>query len=216
VNPLTGAIVLALVAAVAGLLVAEHRQDLRGRWLTKPLASTCFVVLGWQVGALEQPWGGAMLAGFVGCWWGDVLLIPKDRRAFLAGIVAFALGHVGFAVAFAQRGIDPVRAAATAVLLLPLGGVVLRWLWPHVAGVMRVAVPAYVLIICTMVALAAGTTGVVGSGSGLGLLLGATLFWLSDLCVARERFVTTGFVNRAVGLPLYYGALVVLALACAR
>jgi hypothetical protein len=41
------------------------------------------------------------------------------------------------------------------------------------------------------------------------------LFWLSDLCVARERFVTQGFVNRAIGLPLYYGAVLVLALASA-
>ena len=156
-----------------------------------------------------------MLAGFVGCWWGDVLLMPDDRRAFLAGIAAFALGHVGFAVAFVLRGQVATIAMATAVCLAPLGLVVLRWLWPHVRGVMRVAVPSYVGIICTMVATAAGTASLASWGSGAALVVGACLFWLSDLCVARERFVTQGFVNRAIGLPLYYGAQLVLALACA-
>ncbi len=41
------------------------------------------------------------------------------------------------------------------------------------------------------------------------------LFYLSDLFVARERFVTSAFVNRLVGLPLYYGGQVLLALSVA-
>ena len=32
------------------------------------------------------------------------------------------------------------------------------------------------------------------------------MFFLSDLCVARDRFVSPGWENRAVGLPLYFGA----------
>jgi len=40
---------------------------------------------------------------------------------------------------------------------------------------------------------------------------GAVLFWLSDLAVARDRFVRPGFVNPLVGLPLYYAAQLLLA-----
>ena len=40
---------------------------------------------------------------------------------------------------------------------------------------------------------------------------GALAFYLSDLSVARDRFVRPAFVNRAWGLPLYYGAQFVLA-----
>ena len=40
---------------------------------------------------------------------------------------------------------------------------------------------------------------------------GAVLFYVSDLFVARERFVTPGFVNKALGLPLYYGGQLLLA-----
>jgi uncharacterized membrane protein YhhN len=43
--------------------------------------------------------------------------------------------------------------------------------------------------------------------------LGAVLFAASDLFVARDRFVRPGLANRALGLPLYYAAQVLLALA---
>jgi len=34
--------------------------------------------------------------------------------------------------------------------------------------------------------------------------LGATCFYFSDLSVARDRFVQKGYINRLIGLPLYY------------
>jgi hypothetical protein len=43
------------------------------------------------------------------------------------------------------------------------------------------------------------------------LLFAAVLFYLSDLSVARDTFVAPGFVNRAWGLPLYYGAQLIFA-----
>jgi hypothetical protein len=44
-----------------------------------------------------------------------------------------------------------------------------------------------------------------------GVRAGALLFYLSDLLVARDRFVRPGIVNRVVGLPLYYAAQLLLA-----
>jgi hypothetical protein len=38
------------------------------------------------------------------------------------------------------------------------------------------------------------------------------LFYLSDLAVARQRFVHASFVNRAFGLPLYYAAQILIGL----
>jgi hypothetical protein len=43
------------------------------------------------------------------------------------------------------------------------------------------------------------------------VLLGAVMFYASDLSVARDRFVKRGFLNRVWGLPLYYAAQLVLA-----
>ncbi len=39
-----------------------------------------------------------------------------------------------------------------------------------------------------------------------GLLFSAVAFFLSDLCVARERFLVSSLWNKAFGLPLYFGA----------
>ena len=43
------------------------------------------------------------------------------------------------------------------------------------------------------------------------LPVGAGLFIVSDVAVARQTFVQPGFVNRLWGLPLYYGGQLLLA-----
>ncbi len=195
------------------LLVAEARGSAVGKWLTKPLASAGFLWLSLSVGALQSAWGQAVFVGLCLCWLGDVLLIPKDKRAFLLGLVSFLLGHVGFVVAFLMFGVHATWTAVAAAVLAVFGGLVLRWLWPHLSATMRGPVVAYVTVIAAMVAAAAGLAGT-GEPSGPRLLvpLGATLFFLSDLCVARNRFVAPGFLNRLVGLPLYYAGVVLIAL----
>jgi uncharacterized membrane protein YhhN len=65
---------------------------------------------------------------------------------------------------------------------------------------------AYCLAISAMLWLALGT-------AQPEVRLGALLFYGSDLFVARDRFVAPGAVNRLLGLPLYYAAQVLLALA---
>jgi uncharacterized membrane protein YhhN len=71
---------------------------------------------------------------------------------------------------------------------------------------MKGPVIAYCVVISAMLWLAVGV-------GRIEVTLGAVLFYLSDLAVARDRFVAPAFVNRLVGLPLYYGAQVLLALA---
>jgi uncharacterized membrane protein YhhN len=71
---------------------------------------------------------------------------------------------------------------------------------------------AYVAVISVMVVLAFGSYG---SGATWLIPLGATLFFASDLFVARNQFVAPGTVNRVWGLPLYYAAQILLALSTA-
>jgi uncharacterized membrane protein YhhN len=67
---------------------------------------------------------------------------------------------------------------------------------------MRVPVVAYALTISAMVVLAVGTQREHPTPA---LLTGAVLFFLSDLTVARDRFVHPGCPNRLIGLPLDFG-----------
>ena len=73
---------------------------------------------------------------------------------------------------------------------------------------MRRPVWLYVVAISTMMAMAAGACAVDGNWL---IPLGALLFLLSDLAVARDRFITPGFINRAWGLPMYFCGQVLLA-----
>ena len=137
------------------------------------------------------------------------MLIPKSSdAAFKGGLVSFLLGHVVLVVAFAWRGLDPTGLAAAALLSAVAVVLALRWLRPHVPDSFRVPVHAYVAVISLMVVSAAGATA---AGAGVAVLVGSLLFYVSDLAVARERFVEKSFSNRAWGLPLYYAATLVLA-----
>jgi len=201
--------VAAVLVSVAALLVSEARGDRVGVWVCKPAASVLFVLAGMSQDPFATPYGRWVAAGLVLGAVGDVLLIPKDPRAFLAGLGSFLLGHVAYAAGFVARGVAWDHAGmALLVMLVPLL-LVGRWLLPNVKGGMRVPVLAYMVVITVMVALAYGSTAQLG---GWPILVAAVAFFLSDLSVARDRFVAHAFVNKAWGLPLYYGAQVLFAL----
>ena len=193
---------------VGALLWVLATGRTRWEWVVKPAAAATFLVTGVLAGALDSGFGRVLFAGLVLAALGDVLLIPKSKASFLGGLIAFLLGHVAYAVAFLVRGVDVPFTAGAALLLGLVSVPVLRWLWPHVERPMRGPVVAYIVVITAMVAVAAGT---VRRFEGWLLLVGAVAFYLSDLAVARERFVKRGFVNRAWGLPLYFFAQMLLA-----
>ena len=200
---------VATVVAVIGLLSSEYRGSRSGVWVAKPLASTGFIAVALAAGALETPYGLAVLAALVLCWVGDVFLIPKGASTlFLVGLVSFLLGHLAFAVAFSLRGSDLLWMAVATVLALPPAFAVLRWLHPHLPDRMRTPVVAYVAVISLMLVTAVGAAVAAGPAA---IGVGAICFYLSDLHVARHRFVSRSFWNKSWGLPLYYGAQLILA-----
>jgi uncharacterized membrane protein YhhN len=193
------------VVAVGLFLVLHVAADARGAALARALgkiaASAAFIVLALSRG-VDTAFDRLVLAGLVLSAAGDVLLLSARSQAFLAGLVAFLLAHLAYAAAFA-----PVArpSAMLAIAIAAAGVLVLRWLWPRLGG-MKVPVVVYCLAISAMLWLALG----VGRTE---VRLGAILFYASDLFVARDRFAAPGRLNRLVGLPLYYAAQVLLALA---
>jgi uncharacterized membrane protein YhhN len=79
---------------------------------------------------------------------------------------------------------------------------------------MRFPVIGYVAVITTMVVggIAVSVHGnTVDPTAPLLATSGAIAFYASDLAVARDKFVAKEAVNRAIGLPLYYGAQLLIA-----
>jgi uncharacterized membrane protein YhhN len=194
---------------VGALLIAEWREARLGIWLAKPLAACCYIGLALQQGALDSSYGVWVLAALLGSWWGDVLLIPRNAPGvFRAGVLCFLLGHLGFVVAFCTRGLSIGASALAAPLVGVAAVLILRWLNPKVSDDMRIPVQIYIAVISLMLTLAIGTVSHLWSAY---LLLGAAMFCVSDLAVARDRFVSPGFWNGAWGLPLYFGGQLLLA-----
>lgn len=128
-------------------------------------------------GALGLAVAGGIL-GAVGDWY---LARPGDR-SFLAGMAAFAAGHLAYVALFVQAAtVWPGWAEAVAVLALALSTEL--WLAPG-AGALLWPVRGYVVVICAMLLVALTLP------PGL-ILLGAALFVVSDLLLAVGKFMVT-------------------------
>lgn len=192
-----GALALSLVGEVTG------RAPLRA--VGKTVASLSFVAYALHRGVPAQaPHGAAVLAALLLSVVGDVALLGESKRAVLGGIAAFLLAHVAYVVAFVQLGPALPGVAAAALVVAPFG----LWMQRRLAagaGGLAPAVGAYIVVISAMVALATGVAWRGGEGAVL-VLVAAVLFFVSDLFVARQRFVVRSSINRVVGLPIYYVA----------
>lgn len=197
--------VLAAVTLGLLLVLGERGGSRRAKWALKPVTSALFLLAAFLQDP-QQPYDWLVVAALLLSAVGDVALIPASRRWFLAGLVAFLLGHVAYALAFWSRPepwiFRPLAVAAIAAASLAT----YAWLRPHLGSMLRPVV-AYMTVITLMLA-AAWSLGPPGwTAATVQIALAATLFYVSDLTVARARFVPgTGFANRAVGLPLYYVA----------
>ena len=200
------AIIISALSLLVGLLYSAAKESNRGMLITKPFLSALFIATA-LVGSHSNPqYFGLVLTGLALCTTGDIFLIFfLSQRLFLAGLVSFLAGHILYALAFYSVASPGILTAASAVIFPAVISAVFGWLKPHLER-MLIPVIAYISIITVMVIGAASLTGnehLPVSGRILAFS-GAMLFYISDIFVARHRFVKKETVNRLVGLPLYY------------
>ncbi|HOQ42997.1 MAG: YhhN-like protein [Deltaproteobacteria bacterium ADurb.Bin151] len=198
---------------LCGLLFAEKKEDIKGILLTKPFLSGLFIAT-----ALVQPYHAGpyfylILTGLVLCFAGDVCLaFFFNRKVFTAGLVFFLAGHIAYVVAFfITAGIT--TGTWVSLVVVPVVSIFIFTRLRSHLGSMRGPVIAYIAIISIMVVGAASLAARQDySLQGRALVMaGALLFYVSDLFVARHRFVKKSIVNRYAGLPMYYVAQFMLA-----
>lgn len=180
--------------------------------LFKMAASFSFLATALLAGAHQSMYGRILLAGLVCSSFGDYFLLSGGDGRFLAGLVAFLVAHLAYCAAYAVRGLRLHGLIPSAVAIAFVGLLVIRWVWPHVPSDLQIPVAAYTVVIGIMVVLAGGTVSQPGGGL---ILLGAVMFYVSDIFVARQQFVSPGFENGLMGLPLYFTGQAILALSVA-
>jgi len=198
-------IIAAAVLLLPLLLVFEKQERTPAILAVKTPLSLLFILA-----ALSQPgasgsYFGLLLAGLCLCLGGDVLLAIPGRRSFLSGLVSFLTGHLFYVIAFfAIAGLNRILWVG-AVAVLAVSTLVFRWLRPHL-GTMTLPVVFYIVVISGMLIGALAVAGEDGLSAAFRcqVLAGAICFYVSDLFVARHRFIKHEPFNRFAGLPLYY------------
>lgn len=213
-------IILLAAVGLAGVLYFEKKQNRydgetenRGKVLPVKAALSSLFIVAVVVQSHPLPaYYRLILTGLVFCMGGDVCLALPHKKAFLLGLVSFLVGHVFYGIAFfTVARTSPGTWVGTAIVLA-FGTLVFLRFRPHL-GSMIAPVLAYIIVISVMV-VGACTVLVDPRLAGPGrrmVFAGALLFYLSDLFVARHRFVRKAFFNRLVGLPLYYAGQFTLA-----
>jgi len=202
---MNGLIIVLGIILLFGVLYYEKKENRIPRLITKTILSLLFVTT-----ALLQPYSVPayyhyLLIGLIFCLIGDVCLALPQKKAFMGGLVAFLVGHLLYILSFSS--LIPISHWFSSGLLIIVGisALIFFWLRPYLKP-MLIPVLIYILVITIM---ASGAWAVFWKSpfqiSGRALILaGALCFYVSDLFVARQRFIKEEYRNRLLGLPLYY------------
>jgi len=177
------AVGLAALAAAGDWLAVGWREK-RLEYVCKPLVMVFLLALAasFEVDGGEQRW---FLAALGLSLLGDVLLmLPRD--AFVAGLVAFLLGHLAYVAGLWSGGVSGlgfvIGLAVAAVAVAVVGGRIVTTVRAGEQRALAIPVVGYMTVISVMVASAIGTTEPFAIG-------GAALFYGSDALIAWQRFV---------------------------
>ena len=202
-----GNIIIIVSAALLLVVLLYHakKDNEKSALLAKAVLSTLFVVTAFVQPHLVGGYYNWLLVGLIFCLMGDIFLALPQKGMFLAGLVVFLTGHVLYIFGFLRVTEIGQWAGMGSLVIAAVGGLVYFRLRTYL-GRMKIPVIFYLIVISVMLAGAwavFGDCGLARSGRIM-VFTGALLFYMSDLFVARHRFVKMEFSNRLMGLPLYY------------
>ncbi len=141
---------------------------------------------------------------------GDVVLMLPSERMFLAGLFLFLLTHIFYLIGFRQQMLAPSAWSLVLIALILLNAVrILRRMVGamRAKGLNRLVYPVivYGLVISLMLYAALATLSDHSWNVGAAFLvsIGAFLFWISDLLLAWNKFVSPLKAGRRLIVAAY-------------
>ena len=197
-------IVLAFILLV-GLLYCEKKKERKPLLIVKTILSLLFVITALVQLHPVPAYYHYLFVGLIFCLVGDVCLALPEEKTFMAGLVAFLVGHVLYIFGFLS--LIPIYEWISAwfLIIFCMSALIFLWLRPHLKS-MLVPVLIYMVVI-TVMASGAGAVFWKSSFQMSGrvfILVGSLCFYFSDVFVARDKFIKEEYRNRLLGLPLYY------------
>ena len=201
-------ILAALVFAVlAGLATWKTHRGLE--FIAKPAVMAVLFVYLWTSTGLSGAslWFGL---GILFSLVGDVLLLWLDRL-FIYGLAAFLLAHIFYIVGFNSLTSTVSIWGLLLAFIIGLGGLrIMRRILSALAETgqarLRGPVAVYGVVISLMLlsAMLKLTDPAWGAGASLLVALGAFLFYLSDIVLAWNKFVSPIQNGRVLNIALYH------------
>lgn len=199
--------ILAGLCLAAVLFVSLNRYTQWGfsarPWLL--FASTLFVAIPFCTHAVRSGYGISVSLALVFCWLGDY----AGPYSFMIGVGFFLIGHGFLILGYVLHGLKMARLAFAAPIGLGISVWIGLQLLPLVHSHEQWLVIAYLVTITLMVSLAGGAQG---RWTHRLLVLGAVLFYVSDLFLALNRYTAIQIDYTYFGYPMYYAACVLFGL----
>jgi len=197
-------IVLAAIL-LPGLLYYENRVNQKGLLLTKTVLSLLFVIAAFVQPHPISVYYYCLLVGLTFCLGGDIFLALPQKMMFIFGLIFFLIGNIFYIFGFFYVAQSSQWTWVGSLTVMVISVWIYFWLRPYL-GSMKAPVVLYVIIITIMLS---GAWSVLGDSklaqSGrIMVFAGALSFYFSDIFVARDRFLRKEFLNRLIGLPMYY------------
>ena len=192
-------IFILIYAVILGVhLFAGHQGNAHLAMLSKP-ALLVSLILFFAITTFKKKNGkfrDLVLLGLVFCLAGDVFLMFQDlnKSYFLAGLIAFLIGHVFYVWAFTKTYLSnheiPLikRQGWVMILILGYGIMFFREIKEHVGSLIGPVI-LYTAVITLMLLMAVNRYGRVGRQSFWLIALGAAFFVASDSFLAWNKFV---------------------------
>ena len=145
---------------------------------------------------------------------GDMaLMFQEKRKAYLLGLALFLMAQITYSALFEMLGRLSAWDVLSTVILLALGVAFYSMIKANL-GDMNLPVIVYIVVISLMVNRAISTlfSPELSTGQGIMIVIGAVLFYVSDLILAAGRYWTPWRYHR-ISLAFYYSGQLLIALA---
>lgn len=204
-------------AAVDWFAVA--RADKRLEYIFKP-ATMLVVILAAGLALPHAPnswFAQFLILGFIFSLVGDIFLMLPNPRYFLFGLVAFLAGHIAYIIALNPTA-PPVEALWLALPIALVGAWLMRQLWRALRASkqdsLRAPVVVYGIAISVMLWSAWATLYRAdwSAPQRACVIVGATLFFISDAMLAWNRFVKPFAAAKLAVIITYHLGQIALAL----
>jgi len=199
-TPRTLAATAAYVALAATDTVLAGRTDLaarRSRFLVKPLLMPALAVAFHEgTRGSHDPVVRRTAAAQAFSWGGDVALLGRGEKAFLAGVGSFFAAHVAYVAGFAAArppaaaGLAPAGLKAAAALWLAAGPA-MSWAAGRRSPRLAAPVAAYAGVLATMFGASTALDPALPRRARATVRAGTTLFLVSDTLLGVQDFLLT-------------------------